>query len=203
MESRARRSRRNLWTVMEGDLEDIGAKEGRYHMEIVPRNQESGRRWNLNDLILSQARWLTSPISKVKLHVDECINGGSTTQSKKKIAKSSKAMSRRTPVVASREGTSARPGDALGLNASMLENSTVVVLTSSLTERGRKLRDRAMIQHARAESIGTERVRAQQRATELEKQATESGVRGQQAAEEAEGGTGRHHGGAQDEGRRA
>ena len=50
------------------------------------------------------------------------------------------------------------------------------MLASSLVGRGKELRERAMTQHARAESIGTEMVQDQQCAIELEGQLVELGL---------------------------
>ncbi|GFS39304.1 hypothetical protein Acr_00g0062160 [Actinidia rufa] len=123
-------------------------------------------------------------------------------QKAKSKATSSVAVSKGAKSVAApREGTSAKPGDILGPNASMMENlavaeklleglippfdrKEVVVLASSFIGQGRELRDGAMIQYARAESVGTEMARAQQRATKLEGLMVELSVWEQRATEE-------------------
>ncbi|GFZ00196.1 hypothetical protein Acr_13g0015950 [Actinidia rufa] len=81
---------------------------------------------------------------------------------KKKVAKSNKETSRRTHVVAPGEGTLACSGNILGLNASMLENTTVA----------EKLLKRWWC--SRLPSL------------KLEKQVAELGIREQQATDELE-----------------
>ncbi|GFZ16759.1 hypothetical protein Acr_26g0000290 [Actinidia rufa] len=98
-------------------------------------------------------------------NAEDKLTKGATQVASDEEAKKKKARKGATPVVAPRKGTSANPGDVLGLNASMLENSAVaekllesviplfdwedfekmdidqvVVLTSSLTECGRSYR---------------------------------------------------------------
>ena len=73
-------------------------------------------------------------------------------KAKKQAAKSSKAKSRgATPAMAIGEGTSANPGDVLGLNASMMESSTVaekllegVIPSFDKEETGKLDHDRAI-----------------------------------------------------------
>ncbi|GFZ12711.1 hypothetical protein Acr_23g0010960 [Actinidia rufa] len=59
-----------------------------------------------------------------------------------------------------REGTSANPEVVLGLNVSMMENPTLVmVLGSSLSGHGREMKEEAMTQQARAISHANEEMR--------------------------------------------
>ena len=58
------------------------------------------------------------------------------------------------------------------------------MLTSSLAGRGKELRDGVTFQFAKAESVGTEMIRAQNCTIELERQLVELGNREQKATEE-------------------
>ncbi|GFS29092.1 hypothetical protein Acr_00g0005310 [Actinidia rufa] len=107
--------------------------------------------------------------------VDPCCEEGShqreMPQEKKKVLTKAKAsLSKATSKAVAGEGPLANLGVVLGPKASMLRNPAmakkllkgvillaskekVVVLASSLAERGRKLREGTMIQYARAKSI--------------------------------------------------
>ncbi|GFY90863.1 hypothetical protein Acr_07g0010590 [Actinidia rufa] len=113
-----------------------------------------------------------------------------------KVHDISPPTSKRTPVMAPGEGTSAYPSDVLGLNASMLKNPKKLfegvippfdreevgkldldrVISKLFYKHGRELRDGAMTQQARAKSVGIEMAIDELRKLREEQDATVEGL---------------------------